>query len=215
MTVVKICGITNLADARCAVEAGADMLGFILYPRSPRYIEPQTIITITEEVRATHSNIGLVGVFVNETAQFINDVLLNAALDYAQLSGDEGPDAIMALAGRAYKAIRNGADADRYISSTKAPPALLPDVLLDADHPTLYGGSGIRADASVALTLARQYRILLAGGLKPENVADIIKHVQPWGVDVSSGVESSPGRKDHEKVRAFIQAVKHSALHSV
>lgn len=214
MTIVKICGITNLPDAACAVESGADMLGFILYPLSPRFIEPEKISDITAAIRITHPNVLSIGVFVNATLDVIRVTLLSAGLNFAQLSGDEVPDAVMALAGRAYKAIRTGAVASQYVNPLTERPAMLPDLLLDADHPTLYGGSGFRADVSLAQTLAIQYRILLAGGLKPDNVADIIEHVQPWGVDVSTGVESSPGCKDHAKIRAFIQAVRHSPMQS-
>lgn len=212
MTIVKICGLTNLEDALYAVDAGADCLGFILYPRSPRYIEPQNVCAIVEAVHKVKPDITTVGVFVNETPEHICDVLSMAGLALAQLSGDEPLSHLTALQGRAYKVVRTREQADAALSALMPlhrPAGLAcPDVLLDADHPTLYGGSGVKADDSLAATLGRSCRLLLAGGLTPDNVAQAVEHAHPWGVDVSSGVEAHPGRKDHGRVQAFIQAVR-------
>jgi len=232
MTCVKICGLTNLDDALCAVEAGANLLGFILYPKSPRYIPPAQIAPITAALRDLAPEVVTVGVFVNETPQAMTRALDEAGLDLAQLSGDEPLDHLRALQGRAYKAVREAAHAAAWLSAGRSPDDRTqstddraqdpqskiqnpkskiksrPDLLLDANHPTLYGGSGMRADESLAAALSRQCRLLLAGGLTPDNVADAIRVAQPWGVDVSSGVEYAPGRKDHAKVRAFIAAAK-------
>jgi phosphoribosylanthranilate isomerase len=227
MTIVKVCGISNLEDARCAVEAGADMLGFILYPRSPRYVAPEKVAQITREIRDWRSEIALVGVFVNEAPEQVLATLDAAGLDLAQLSGDEPPEYLVTLNGRAYKAIRNADQAAAYLSivnrfgkveadhqssiqnlKSKIQNPISPDLLLDANHPTLYGGSGQRADESLAASVARQCRLLLAGGLTPDNVAGAIRQSLPWGVDVASGVEAGPGRKDHGKVRAFVAAVR-------
>ncbi len=211
MTVVKICGLTNLDDAQCAVEAGAELLGFILYPKSPRFIPPACIAPITAALRELAPAVVMVGVFVNATPDDVARALDEAGLHLAQLSGDEPPDHLRALQGRAYKAVREAAQADIYLSAIQNPKSRVqnrPDLLLDANHPTLYGGSGMRADESLAATLSRQCRLLLAGGLTPDNVADAIRVARPWGVDVSSGIESAPGRKDHAKVRAFIAAAK-------
>lgn len=209
--IVKICGLTSLEDARCAVDAGADMLGFILYPKSPRFIPPARIAPITAALRELAPVVLTVGVFVNETPDDMARALDEAGLNLAQLSGDEPPDCLRALQGRAYKAVREATHAEAYLSAIQSPKSKIqnrPDLLLDANHPTLYGGSGMRADESLAAALARRCRLLLAGGLTPDNVSGAIRVARPWGVDVSSGVESAPGRKDHAKVRAFIAAAK-------
>ena len=214
MTLVKICGLTSLDDARYALEAGADLLGFILYPKSPRFVRVEQVVEIVAAVRQVAPQIVTVGVFVNETPEYMLSVLDAARLDLAQLSGDEPPDHLRTLNGRAYKAVRQASDSTTYLpivqSSVVRRPSSVnrPDLHLDANHPTLYGGSGMRADESLAATLARQCRLLLAGGLTPDNVASAIQAVRPWGVDVSSGVEAWPGKKDHAKVRAFIAAAK-------
>lgn len=227
MTIVKICGITNLDDALCAIDAGADLLGFIFYPKSPRAVTLDVAREIVANIRERSETAGgrrsgsmgagvrYVGVFVNESPAEMLRVLDGAGLDCAQLSGDEPPDDLAAMGGRAYKAIREWNDAyatsaQPLISNLRSPLTHyhFPDLLLDANHATLYGGSGRRADESLAVTLARRYRLLLAGGLTPDNVADAVRTIRPWGVDVASGVEASPGKKDHAKVRAFIAAAK-------
>lgn len=219
---VKICGITNFDDARVALEAGADYLGFILYPKSPRYIAP-------EKVRELRLGVGdwtyqsplpnpqpprFVGVFVNETVEHISEILAVTALDYAQIHGDESPDFLRQLAGKAYKAVRPAdAESARTEAARFAPLGLEegPQLMIDAYDPAEYGGTGKKADWHVGAELAARYpRLMLAGGLTPANVAQAIRAVRPWAVDVSSGVEASPGRKDHEAVRAFLRAAKES-----
>lgn len=212
MTNIKICGLTNLTDALVATEAGADLLGFILFPKSPRYVTPETIATIIPEVRKVNPAIKTVGVFVNETADRITTVLDQAGLDYAQLHGDETPEWFTSLNGRCYKALRP-ADAQEAATqaATFAPLSKLAGLhwMIDAYDPAAYGGTGKRADWQTAAQLAQQYPgLLLAGGLTPENVVQAIAVVQPWGVDVASGVEAEPGRKDHAKVREFVEQVK-------
>jgi len=209
--IVKICGLTNLDDALLALEAGADLLGFVLYPKSPRGVSVSTVAEIAQALRCAPAfqqrRPALVGVFVNEPPAAIQRALDEAGLDLAQLSGHEPPDDLRALGGRAYKAVRSEADA---LLPEDVPPAHphRPDFLLDAVHPTLYGGSGQLADWSLAAKLAARYRLLLAGGLTPDNVAAAIRAVRPWGVDVASGVEAAPGKKDPAKLRNFIQAAK-------
>ena len=138
-------------------------------------------------------------------------ILKETGLDLAQLHGGEPPVVLERLQGRAFKALRSTslaeaeADAEWYADLG---PSAGPDLLLDAYHPQAYGGTGQRADWDTAAALARRYRLLLAGGLTPANVAEAIARVQPWGVDVSSGVETEPGRKDHAAVRAFIAAAR-------
>ena len=221
---VKICGITNLADARVAVEAGADLLGFIFYPKSPRYVAPDTVAEIVREIRDWRLEIGnrdanlpspipkFVGVFVNESPARISEILTLAQLDYAQLHGNETPAMLTQLAGRAYKALRPASAEEAVVGAdqfARLGPVDGPRVMIDAYDPNLYGGTGKTADWHVAAALARRYPgILLAGSLTAENVATAMQMVQPWGVDVSSGVEAAPGRKDHAKVRAFVQAAK-------
>ena len=208
---VKICGLTNLDDALLALEAGADLLGFVLYPKSPRGVSLGVVAEIAQALRSAPAfqqrQPALVGVFVNEPPAAVRRALDEAGLDLAQLSGHEPPDDLRALGGRAYKAIRGEAEA---LPSAGAPPVhpYCPDFLLDAAHPTLYGGSGQLADLALAARLAARHRLLLAGGLTPDNVAAAIRAVRPWGVDVASGVEAAPGKKDPAKVRAFVQAAK-------
>ena len=208
MTRVKICGNTRLDDARQAVEAGADLLGFIFYPRSPRKISLGDARAISRVLRGQAI---LVGVFVNEPIEAVEAALAEAELDLAQLHGEETLATVAAFGGAAFKAMKRamvaGASADEYAGAGPTDPRL-PQLLLDADHATLYGGTGQRADQGLAATLARQHRLLLAGGLTPDNVAAAIAAVQPWGVDVASGVEAEPGIKDPARVTRFIESVR-------
>ncbi len=216
---VKICGITNLADALVAARAGADMLGFILYERSPRYVSPASARAL---VRGLHAELGaqanmprLVGVFVNQPPDAVARVLAFTGLDAAQLHGDETPADLRSLAGRAYKAIRPQPDARdwatwlEYAASGLAPG---PSLLFDAFATSAYGGTGNVADWTLAASLAQRVPgLLLAGGLTPDNVADAVASVQPWGVDVSSGLEAGPGVKDHAALVAFITYARSAA----
>lgn len=221
---IKICGIRTLEDALAALEAGADMLGFNFYPQSPRYISPQDCAAILASLRASHlpvhafrpsSAFTAVGVFVNVSAEEIRAVLEQCPLDLVQLSGDEPPETLRALGGRAFKALRPAnrealQDAQRRYPPRDPPPAYL----LDASRPGQYGGTGQIADWVLAAELARELSILLAGGLTPDNVAEAVQQVQPWGVDVASGVESAPGRKDPRKMASFVRnARQHSSFH--
>lgn len=212
---VKICGITHLDDALMAVEAGADLLGFICYPKSPRYIPPVDIAAILAAMHSSQARIRTVGVFVNESLANVRHILQQTGLDLAQLHGDEPPAFVQELAGRAFKALRPttlakaASDASDY--APLGPPSG-PDLLIDAYHPRAYGGTGRQGDWRIAASLARRYRILLAGGLTPANVAEAIAQVQPWGIDVSSGVEQVPGIKNPTAVRALITAAKNASL---
>jgi phosphoribosylanthranilate isomerase len=200
--IVKICGLTNLEDALTAANAGAGLLGFIFHPASPRSISPRDCSRIIARLQQSGFKGRSVGVFVNQPVERVWAVLEECGLDLAQLSGDEPVGDLQALDRRAYKALRapSLADARRYAQGA-APPALL----LDAHHPALYGGTGRTADWKLARLIAARFPILLAGGLNPANLAEAIAQVHPWGVDVASGVESSPGRKDHHKVLAFVR----------
>lgn len=220
MTKIKICGIKTLKDALAAIEAGADLLGFNFYPKSPRYIEPAACGEITAILREKHPAITLVGVFVNSPVEEIRATLQTAHLHLAQLHGDESPEMVAELAPLAFKAIRLKSDARAdweaekrmasviQLSASKSAPQSAPALLVDASVPGLYGGSGVTADWTAAAQLAKQVPLLLAGGLTPENVAEAIARVQPWGVDTASGVESAPGVKDPAKMQAFVQAAR-------
>jgi phosphoribosylanthranilate isomerase len=204
---IKICGITSLQDALAAIEAGADYLGFNFYPDSPRSISPEACAGITKVLGREHPQVKRVGLFVNMPADQVRDILESCSLELAQLHGDEPPQELAALGGRAFKAFRGvPAGIDGY--ARLEAPALL----VDAAVPGRYGGTGEAADWSAAAELAKRFPLFLAGGLNPENVAAALRQVKPWGVDVASGVESAPGRKDAGRVRAFIRAVHESGI---
>jgi phosphoribosylanthranilate isomerase len=200
---VKICGLTNLDDALVAVEAGADILGFNFYPRSPRCIAPEACARIVAEVARLATPVTTVGVFVNETPERVWAVLKECGLDLAQLHGDEPPEHLMLLWGRAYKALRGVRENDLCRFAPAGPD--YPALLIDAHRPGLYGGTGETCDWDEAALAALDYPIVLAGGLTPENVGAAVRQVRPWSVDVASGVESAPGKKDAAKVRAFVR----------
>ena len=203
MTQIKICGIKTLNDALAAIDAGAEYLGFNFYSRSPRFVETPVCVEITSAIKAKHPQIKLVGVFVNSSVDEIKRIMQTCSLDLAQLHGDETPEMFLQLAPIAFKAFRSvPAELTGYERD------IVPALLVDASVKDKYGGSGITADWSAAAELARRVPLLLAGGLTPENVADAVRQVQPWGVDVASGVESAPGQKDAAKMSAFIKAVQ-------
>ncbi len=218
---IKICGLTNLDDARVAAEAGASLLGFIFYPPSPRYVAPERVHDIVAALRAELAQPPLgVGVFVDVDAPEVARTLDIAGLDLAQLHGSEPPVEVEQLAPRAFKALRprGRGDAETMVATYAAvlPPtdpatATHPRFLVDAYHPWKFGGTGEMASWHAARSLAERFPILLAGSLTPDNVAEAIAFVNPWGVDVSSGVEREPGQKDHARVRAFIAAAQGAA----
>lgn len=211
MTRVKICGITNLKDAQCAIDAGADMLGFIFYASSPRYITPACARDIVLDCRQSSAGTRYVGVFVNESLEHVQEVMEEAQIDLAQLHGAEIAEMVEAISPRVYKTLQptDGAHARSLVADYRLSVAgNTPAFIIDGKPQALPGGNGVRADWQIAAKIARQFPILLAGGLNPQNVGDAIRTVDPWGVDVSSGVEHAPGVKDHDKVRAFINAAK-------
>jgi len=207
MTKIKICGIKTLPDALAAIEAGTDYLGFNFYPKSVRFVEKETCAEITSVLKRGHPQIKLVGVFVNSSVDEVKNILEFCSLDFAQLHGDETPEMVTAFNGKAFKAIRLS---PQFVETSVHPFLSVdsPALLVDAAVKGVYGGSGVTADWSAAAELAKKYPLLLAGGLTPENVADAVGRVKPWGVDVASGVESTPGEKDAEKMSAFVKAVK-------
>lgn len=202
MTKIKICGIKTVEDALAAMDAGADMLGFNFYPKSPRYISVGQCRDVMSVMRK-FSQITYVGVFVNASVEEVRATLETAALSLAQLHGDEPSEMSRALDGKAFKAFRGVPD-ELNGFAREGVPALL----VDASVKGSYGGTGMTADWKGAAELAKQVPLLLAGGLTPANVADAVRQVHPWGVDVASGVESVPGVKDVNKMRAFVNAVR-------
>lgn len=234
MTKIKICGITKLEDGLVAVEAGADLLGFIFYEPSPRYVTPEVVRKIVSGVKGQVSRIGVkineqkrsagppqatttpqfVGVFVNSPLDTVRQILDFCQLDAAQLHGEEPSEFLNQFEGRAFKALRPKTQSQAetmiqtYDTFPSSPTSLLPGFLIDAYHPSLYGGTGHVTDWTMAANIARRYPIMLAGSLTPANVTEAIQAVRPWGVDVSSGVELEKGKKDHQKVREFVRAVR-------
>lgn len=204
MTFVKICGITNLEDALVSIESGAHALGFNFYPQSSRYVDPQTVRRIIEQLPA---DVLGVGVFVNEAKpETVAQLADQAGVGAIQLHGDESPDYCRALNDRyVIKALR----VDSNFSSELAAVYETQAILLDSFSSESYGGTGKTLDWTVALrTRELVSRLFLAGGLSPENVAEAIAFVRPYAVDACSCLESSPGRKDPDLIRAFLAATQ-------
>ena len=197
---VKICGITNLRDALCSVEAGADYLGFIFYQKSPRYITPERAALI---IRQLPERVTPVGVFVNDMRPTINAVIAGCGIRLIQLSGDESPDDCRDYPVPVWKAFRFRERVD--VPRTAA--FQLDAALLDGARNGEYGGSGDTADLSIAGSMKAYHRLVLAGGLSSENIADVIALVAPFAVDVNSGVEHVPGKKDHARIFELFRQV--------
>jgi indole-3-glycerol phosphate synthase/phosphoribosylanthranilate isomerase/anthranilate synthase/indole-3-glycerol phosphate synthase/phosphoribosylanthranilate isomerase len=206
-TQVKICGLKTAEHIDTAIDAGADMLGFVFYPPSHRYLSPEQVSALAQgNARLAGKNGGpdLVGVFVNEEAGRINDIAEQVGLHFVQLHGNESPEFCQQIKRPIIKAIPLRSLDDR--EAIDAYKGITWRILLDTPS-TGWGGSGVTHDWSAARTIARELPILLAGGLTPENVAGAIAQVRPWGVDVSSGVETEK-QKDTEKIRKFIEQVR-------
>ena len=202
---IKICGITNQDDAETAVHEGADALGFVFYSQSPRYVEPAVAKQI---IRSLPPFVLPVGVFVNQDLDSVRRLFDDCGLALAQLHGDESPDFCESLKRPVLRALRlRGRSSFLALAEFKGRMGVR-GFVVDAFSDTVYGGTGHTTDWSFAGEVAKAVPILLAGGLTPENVQEAIRQVQPYGVDVSSGVEQSPGRKDSAKMRAFIQSVR-------
>lgn len=214
MIVVKVCGITNLKDAQVVLGAGADLLGFNFFRPSSRYVEPEIAARIIRALRADFQHTFLaVGVFVNAPLSQIEEIESECGLDLLQLHGDETFEFCQAAGPRAFKALRPASAAEARASLEQfaargGEVCQAPRFLIDASHPSLYGGTGATGDWLLAAEIAACYAILLAGGLNPQNVGAAIRAVRPWGVDVASGVERAPGLKDADKLRAFVIAAK-------
>ncbi|MBE0426338.1 MAG: phosphoribosylanthranilate isomerase [Nitrospirae bacterium] len=199
---VKICGITNLDDALAAVDSGADALGFVFFEGSPRYISHQKAASI---IKKLPSFITTIGVFVNEHPEEIEKIIVLTGIDVVQLHGDETPDMCF-ISRRVIKAIR--------VKSLESLESLIhfkdkvSAFLLDTYAPDTFGGSGRIFNWDIASDAKQFGRIILAGGLTPDNIIEAIRRVKPYGVDVSSGVESEKGKKDYKKMKLFIERTK-------
>ncbi len=210
MTRVKICGITDISHAQAAAEAGADLIGVVFAP-SPRRVTPEK----AKEIAAAAKEYGLpvVGVFVNTPAAEVNSLAAGCGLDWVQLSGDEDMDCCRQVRRPLIKAIHIAPDWDeqRLLAHLESSQRELrhhpPIYLLDTHVEEKYGGTGKAFSWDIARPAAEKYPVIIAGGLDPENVGRVVTELKPWGVDVSSGVESG-GTKDIEKIKAFVAAVR-------
>ena len=206
---VKICGLTNAEDAKVALDCGADYLGFVLYPGSPRYVNPAKLRNLLDRIGSGHN---CVAVFVNEARASVERIAAACGLYAVQIHGDEEAAGFENMPMPVWRAVRSKAGifspnpdqwpAARYVIDAPTQPRNRPDA---------YGGTGVATDWTTASAFARKYPIMLAGGLTPANVRDAISAVRPLGVDVCSGVEAKPGRKDHDKLREFIRNAKEAA----
>ena len=193
---VKICGITRAEDAAAAVDAGARALGFVFWPKSPRFIDPYRARAI---VSTLPPFVTAVGLFVNQPADYVTGVASLVKLGAVQLHGDEPVAFAESIRSPLIKALTLGDPIDAWPARAT--------VLLDAHDPEQRGGTGRTIDWGAASAVAARRPILLAGGLTPENVAEAVARVRPFGIDVSSGVERSPGVKDHSKIKALFEAL--------
>jgi phosphoribosylanthranilate isomerase len=197
---IKVCGITRLSDALHAVEHGATAIGFVFWPRSPRFVAPERAAEIVAELP---SNVLAVGVFVNEPVDAIRTIAARSGIAVVQLHGDEPPAYAAAIGWPVMRAVTLddvGDVVDAWPSDTT--------LLLDASDRERRGGTGQTVDWTRAAAVAERRRLVLAGGLTPSNVAEAIAAVRPFGVDVSSGVEEAPGVKDFDKVARFLAAAR-------
>jgi len=201
-TRIKICGITRVEDAAAAVRLGADALGFIFVPASPRYIRPAAAAEIVKKLPPFVSK---VGVFVNEDPNIAIEASRAAGVDVVQLHGDETPEYCAGFPMPVIKVFSVGADFDPSVMRRYAAAGYL----LDTWDPKRRGGSGNTFDWSIAAKACGMYdTVILSGGLNPSNVREAVEAVHPYAVDLNSGVEISPGVKDHDKIKAAVSAVK-------
>ena len=199
---VKICGITNYADAVAAMDMGADLLGFNFYPESPRYLTAEDAAAIISKLPAL---VDTAGVFVNASFAEIRGIIDLCQLNWVQLHGDESPDFCRSLNSvnvKTMKALRvkdqnDIENAEDYFTDA---------ILLDAFHPEKYGGTGLTFDWNIVGHIGK--RVFLAGGINPENAADAVK-LGVYGIDVCSGIEAEPGKKDHEKMKKLFDNIRH------
>lgn len=199
---VKICGLTNYEDAAAALDMGADLLGFNFYPKSSRYITPQKA---TELIAKLPAFVDTAGVFVNAEFEEICKIRHQCKLNWIQLHGDESPEfcrSFLSVNVKTMKALRVKDEAD----IEKADNYFTDAILLDAFHPQKYGGTGIKFDWNIIGDITK--RIFLAGGINPDNAAQAVK-LGVYGIDVCSGIESEPGKKDHKKMKELFENIRH------
>ena len=205
LTRIKFCGMTRREDVIMAADVGAGAVGFMFWPQSPRAISPEDARAL---VRFMPPFLAMIGVFVDQSAADILSIARFVGLTSVQLHGRETPADAAALdgqAGHVIKAIGEPGQ-DLHVEAASWPEPVV--LLVDAIDPAQRGGTGRRADWHAAASLARSRRVILAGGLRPENVGEAVRQVRPYAVDVASGVEVRPGIKDHARMRAFADAVR-------
>jgi phosphoribosylanthranilate isomerase len=202
MTEIKICGITNLEDASYAAECGADALGFNFYAQSPRCVSPKSTKEIIEKIP---DGITTVGVFVNHDALEVIKTVEFCGLDLVQLHGDESPEYCRRFPSSLLIKAFSPRDENDLQKVSSYPVRA---ILVDAYDPSLYGGTGKRSDWRLAARVRETHLLIIAGGLNQDNIREAIEIVSPHAVDVNSGVESSPGRKDSQKVKAIIDVIR-------
>ncbi|MCX6135642.1 MAG: phosphoribosylanthranilate isomerase [Ignavibacteriales bacterium] len=198
---VKICGITNGEDAHHAVRCGADALGFVFFEESPRFISHRRAAAI---VHSVPDHISKIGVFVNADLGFVREIVKRVNLSAVQLLGNEGPDDLVNFETSVIKVFRVKPDFDVEVMKNY----IIDAFLLDAHTEGMLGGTGKTFDWNIAVKAKEYGRVILSGGLTPDNVEDAVRFVRPYGVDVSSGVEAQPGKKDPERIRDFIMRAK-------
>ena len=204
MIKVKICGITNLEDALAAVDVGVDALGFNFYKKSPRYIEPERACEIIAQLPPL---VLTVGVFVNEREEKIRETQALTGIQAIQLHGDESPEFCQRFSGRVIKAFQvKDKESIKHLAHYHVGA-----IMLDSYRDGVRGGTGVTFDWHLAVVAKTFGRIILAGGLTPDNIAEAVKLVQPYAVDVAGGVEKEKGIKDHLKMRKFISEVRRAA----
>jgi phosphoribosylanthranilate isomerase len=198
---IKICGITNLEDAQRAVDLGANALGFVFVPSSPRYIIPEKAISIISRLP---SSVQKVGVFVNEQPSVIASIIEQTGITCLQFHGDETPENLQGYTLPVWKAFRVTSTFDVAVVGRYSADAYL----LDTFSSRTYGGTGKTFDWRIAAQAKQYGKIILSGGLNPQNVVDAVCTVQPFGIDVNSGVEASPGKKDAAKLKKLFDEVR-------
>jgi len=199
---VKICGITNYEDAAAAMDMGADLLGFNFYPKSPRFVPPEKAMQIINKLPGF---IDIAGVFVNDSLENIQKTISLCRLDWVQLHGDESPQfcrSFLSLNVKTMKALRVKDQND----IEQAENFFTDAILLDAFHPENYGGTGMSFDWNIVGHIGK--RVFLAGGINPDNAASAVK-LGVYGIDICSGIEAAPGKKDHKKMRKLFENIRH------
>ncbi len=202
MVKIKVCGITNIDDAYSAAGCGVDALGFIFYPKSQRYVAP---VKAKEMIQKLPSEVIRVGVFVNHTIQEVKEVVQYCGLDLIQLHGDESPEYCARFP---MSCLIKGVSFQREEEIGELRNYPVSAVLMDAHDPGQYGGTGKNSDWKLAIRVKETHPLILAGGLNRENIREAIEKVRPQAVDINSGVEIQPGKKDPRKIKEIVEMVR-------